>query len=167
MDSEQQVRRVLEHLAIPHEVIEIDPQHADTAEFCEVYGYPLETSANTIVVASKRGERRHVACVLLATMRLDVNGVVRKTAGFSKASFADPEETAELTGMMIGGVTPLGLPEGDGGPSLPLFVDAAVLEVPRVVVGGGSRRLKIELASSDLLRLPGAQVVEGLARPAR
>jgi prolyl-tRNA editing enzyme YbaK/EbsC (Cys-tRNA(Pro) deacylase) len=159
MDDEERVRAALAEHGIAHERIVIDPAHADTAAFCEVYGYPPETSANTIVVASKRGERRHVACVLLATTRLDVNGVVRKTAGFSKASFADAEDTAALTGMKIGGVTPFGLPEG-----LPLYVDARVLEAPRVIVGGGSRSLKLEIDPRDLLRLPGAQVVEDLAR---
>jgi prolyl-tRNA editing enzyme YbaK/EbsC (Cys-tRNA(Pro) deacylase) len=160
MDDEERVRAALERHGIAHERITIDPTHADTAEFCEVYGYPLETSANTIVVASKRGEKRYVACVLLATTRLDVNGVVRKTAGFSKASFADAEETAELTGMMIGGVTPFGLPDG-----VPLYVDARVLAQERVIVGGGSRALKLEIDPKDLLELPGARVVEDLARP--
>jgi prolyl-tRNA editing enzyme YbaK/EbsC (Cys-tRNA(Pro) deacylase) len=160
MDIEQRVAAVLADLGIEHELVEIDPAHADTETFCAVYGYPPETSANTIVVASKRGEKRYVACVLLATTRLDVNGVVRRTAGFSKASFADPEETRALTGMLIGGVTPFGLPD-----DLPLYVDPRVLEPERVIVGGGSRSLKLELPPEALLQLPGAQVVEGLARP--
>jgi prolyl-tRNA editing enzyme YbaK/EbsC (Cys-tRNA(Pro) deacylase) len=159
MDVEEQVAAALAEHGIAHERIEIDPEHADTAQFCEVYGYPPETSANTILVASKRGEKRYVACVLLATTRLDVNGVVRRTAGFSKASFADAEETVALTGMLVGGVTPLGLPAGT-----PLYVDPRVLGQERVIVGGGSRSLKLQIDPQDLLRLPGAQVVEGLAR---
>ena len=159
MDIEQQVRAVLEEQEADYEVVDIDPEHADTEAFCAVYGYALETSANTIVVASKRGERRHVACVLLATTRLDVNGTVRKTMGFSKASFADAEETAALTGMRIGGVTPFGLPAG-----VPILVDARVPEQEWVIVGSGSRSSKLKVAPSALLALPGARVVEGLAR---
>jgi prolyl-tRNA editing enzyme YbaK/EbsC (Cys-tRNA(Pro) deacylase) len=159
MDIEQQVRGVLDAQGAPYKVIDIDPQHADTEAFCAVYGYPLSTSANTILVASKRGERRHAACVLLATTRLDVNGTVRRTMGFSKASFADADETAALTGMEIGGVTPYALPGG-----IPVLVDARVTEEPWVIVGSGSRSTKLQVPPSTLLDLPGARVVEGLAR---
>jgi prolyl-tRNA editing enzyme YbaK/EbsC (Cys-tRNA(Pro) deacylase) len=158
-DVAARVREVLDAQGAAYELVEIDPQHADTAAFCEVYGFAPEASANTIVVASKRGERRHVACVLLATTRLDVNGAVRRESGFSKASFADAEETVALTGMQIGGVTPFGLP-GD----LPLLVDAAVLGPDRVIVGGGDRATKLLVDPAALAALPQARVVEGLAR---
>src|SRR5437762_8344940 len=60
-------------------VAAIDPELADTAAFCEAYGVPLEASANCVVVAGKRaGEERFAACLVLATMRADVNGVVRR-----------------------------------------------------------------------------------------
>jgi prolyl-tRNA editing enzyme YbaK/EbsC (Cys-tRNA(Pro) deacylase) len=160
-DIDTRVLETLRSLEVPHEVIHIDPAYADTEEFCARYGFPLETSANTIVVASKRGEKRYVACVLLATTRLDVNGVVRRTMGFSKASFADAEETAALTGMEIGGVTPFALPEG-----LPILVDARVLEQPEVIVGAGSRDKKLSIDPAGLLALPDARAVPDLAKPA-
>jgi prolyl-tRNA editing enzyme YbaK/EbsC (Cys-tRNA(Pro) deacylase) len=78
--------------------------------------------------------------------------------GVRKASFASAEQTQELTGMMIGGVTPFGLPDG-----LPLYIDARVMTQETVVIGGGSRSMKIRLAPAGLLRLPGARVVDGLA----
>ena len=55
MDSiESRVREVLEKTGIDYEVIECDPELADTAAFCAHYGYPLEQSANTILVASRK-----------------------------------------------------------------------------------------------------------------
>ena len=51
---DRQVRQVLEGLGLPYEVVEIDPAYADTAQFCERYGYPMEQSANTILVGSKK-----------------------------------------------------------------------------------------------------------------
>jgi prolyl-tRNA editing enzyme YbaK/EbsC (Cys-tRNA(Pro) deacylase) len=98
-----------------------------------------------------------VACVVLATARLDVNRAVRQRMGARKVSFANAEETAEMTGMMIGGVTPPGLP-----PELPLWVDAGVMEREWVIIGGGSRSMKVKLAPDGLVRL-GGEVVEGLA----
>jgi prolyl-tRNA editing enzyme YbaK/EbsC (Cys-tRNA(Pro) deacylase) len=54
-------------------------------------------------------------------------------------------------------VTAVGLPE-----DLPLWVDAAVLERERIVLGGGSRARKL-LAPPSLLLAAGAEVVDGLA----
>ena len=58
---EQRVAEVLRGLGVPHDVIHIDPGFADTAAFCEKYGVPLEHSANTIVVASKKEPRQYAA----------------------------------------------------------------------------------------------------------
>ena len=93
----------------PFEVVPCDPELADTAAFCETYGYDLDQSANAIVVVGKGDPRLYVCCLVLATSRLDVNGVVRKRLGRKKASFASTDETAEITGMQIGGVTPVRL----------------------------------------------------------
>jgi prolyl-tRNA editing enzyme YbaK/EbsC (Cys-tRNA(Pro) deacylase) len=142
-------------------VVPCDPALADTAAFCDAYGYAMEDSANTIVVAGKGDPPRYAACVLLATTRLDVNGAVRRRLGVRKASFADAATTLELTGMALGGVTAVGLPE-----DVPLWVDGAVLERARIVLGGGSRARKLLAPPALLLALPGAEVVEGLAAPA-
>ena len=143
------------------EVLACDPDLADTAEFCAHYGFALEDAANTIVVTSKKVEPvRRVVCVVLGTTRLDVNRTVRERIGVRRVSFADGETTVEITGMQIGGVTAPGI---DG---LPLWIDAAVLDRDRVVMGGGNRSSKLVLAPRELLKLPGAEVVDGLASPA-
>ena len=153
------MKAVLDALrGIDHELLDCDPEFADTAAFCERYGVLPEDSANTIVVASRAEPIRYAACVVLATHRLDVNNVVRKRLGVKKASFASAEQTAALTGMMIGGVTPFALPRG-----LALWIDAAVMARAAVVVGGGSRSLKIRVAPAALAQLPNAEVVDGLA----
>jgi prolyl-tRNA editing enzyme YbaK/EbsC (Cys-tRNA(Pro) deacylase) len=150
----------LDRLGAEYEALDCDPDFADTAAFCERYGVAPEDSANTIVVAGKADPRVFVACVVLATTKLDVNGVVRRRLGVRKASFATADETAELTGMMIGGVTPFALPAG-----LPLWVDERVLARPTVVVGGGSRSLKVRLSPEVFRWLPAAEIVPDLAVP--
>ncbi|HEX7473798.1 MAG TPA: YbaK/EbsC family protein [Candidatus Limnocylindrales bacterium] len=142
----------------PYELFACDPALADTAAFCAAYGFALEESANTIVVVGKADPRVYAACIVLAPHRLDVNHAVRDRLGTRKASFAGADETREMTGMEIGGVTPFGLP-----PGLPVLVDAAVMGRPRIVLGGGSRRWKVIASPSILLALPNVKVVEGLA----
>jgi prolyl-tRNA editing enzyme YbaK/EbsC (Cys-tRNA(Pro) deacylase) len=149
---------LLDPLGVPYELFACDPALADTAQFCAAYGFAMEDAANTIVVAGKADPRRYAACIVLATRRLDVNRVVSKRLGTRKASFAGADETAALTGQTIGGVTPFGLPD-----DLPVWVDAAVMERERIVLGGGSRSWKVLAAPEILTRLPNVEVVEGLA----
>jgi prolyl-tRNA editing enzyme YbaK/EbsC (Cys-tRNA(Pro) deacylase) len=157
------VRRQLDELGVPHEIVPCDPALADTAAFCAAYGYALEDSANTIVVVGKPSGGRpavYVACVVLATTRLDVNGAVRRRLGVKKASFASADETRALTGMSIGGVTVFGLPAG-----VPIWVDAAVMDRPRIVLGGGSRRCKVITPPASLHKIDGVEVVVGMSTP--
>ena len=143
-----------------YELFPCDPALADTAAFCAHYGFAMEDSANTIVVVGKGAEPVYAACVVLATHRLDVNRAVKGRFG-RKSSFASPDETRAITGHEIGGVTVFGLPVG-----LPVWIDAAVMTRERIVLGGGSRSWKVIAQPSILLTLSGAEVVDGLAKPA-
>ena len=143
-----------------YELFACDPTLADTAAFCAAYGFDLADSANTIVVLGKSDPPVYAACVVLATHRLDVNRVVKQRLGTRKASFASPDETRALTGMEIGGVTAFGLPDG-----MPLWIDGAVMDRERIVLGGGSRSWKVLAAPAILRTLPNAEIVPDLAAP--
>ena len=141
-------------------VAEIDPAAADTAAFCERYGVSPAESANCVVISGKReGEVRYAACVLLATTRADVNNVARRELDVRKASFAAMDTAVAESGMEYGGITPLGLPAG-----WPVLVDAAVADTPHLVIGSGVRHSKLILPGKLLASLPGARVIDGLAR---
>jgi prolyl-tRNA editing enzyme YbaK/EbsC (Cys-tRNA(Pro) deacylase) len=153
---------VLEALnGLEHEIVACDPDLADTAAFCEAYGYSPDDSANAILVVGKSAERPVACCVVLASYRLDVNGAVKRKLGTRKASFASAEDTiARSGGMQIGGVTPFGLPD-----DVPIWIDAAVMERELIIVGGGSRDRKILCPPASLAAITSAEVVEGLAKP--
>jgi prolyl-tRNA editing enzyme YbaK/EbsC (Cys-tRNA(Pro) deacylase) len=155
--SEEKIISALDRAGASYEIVEIDPDFSDTEAFCAKYGYPPEQTCNTIIVTSKRGPKKYAACVILAHTRLDVNKRVTGLLGTAKASFAPAEEVKELTGMQLGGVTPCALPD-----DLPLYVDERVMEAEWVILGGGSRRLKIKAPPEVLIKL-GAQVVPNLA----
>jgi prolyl-tRNA editing enzyme YbaK/EbsC (Cys-tRNA(Pro) deacylase) len=131
------VARALKDLQLADvHVAAIDPTVADTAAFCERYDVGPEVSANCVVVAGRRGaDIRLAACVVLATARADVNGVIRKRLDARKASFAPMDLAVAQTGMEYGGITPVGLPA-----SWPLLVDQAVVDTSLVVIGSGLRR---------------------------
>jgi len=140
---------------------QIDPALADTAAFCERYGVTLTESANCVVIAARRGpDTTYAACMIAATTRADVNGLVRRHLGARKASFAPVGGVTAATGMEYGGITPIGLPQG-----WPVLVDAEVAKTESVVIGSGIRGSKLRLPGRLLAELPGAQVLDGLGLP--
>ncbi|MFG2976861.1 YbaK/EbsC family protein [Streptomyces sp. NPDC048331] len=140
--------------------VDTDPAIADTAAFVAHYGPELlGASANCVVVAAKRGgEVTLAACLVPSAGRVDVNGAVRRHLGARKVSFAPMDTAVELTGMEYGGITPLGLPA-----DWPLLVDAAVADMPYVLVGSGRRRGKLIAPGKLFTQIPGAELIEGLA----
>jgi prolyl-tRNA editing enzyme YbaK/EbsC (Cys-tRNA(Pro) deacylase) len=142
-------------------VAEIAPGLAETEAFCAAYEVDPSSSANCVVVAGRRGaDVRLAACLVLATTRADVNGVVRRRLDARKASFAPMELAVETTGMEYGGITPVGLPAG-----WPVLVDPAVGAAAQVVVGSGLRRSKLVLPGAAVADLAGVEITPGLGRP--
>ena len=160
-EIEARVAAALDGLGATWELMRIDPDFADTAAFCEKYGVPPDHSGNTIIVASKKEPKRFCACLVLATSRLDVNHTVRRLMDVSRVSFATADETKELTGMMIGGVTLLALP-----PDLPIYVEERIMALDYIILGGASRSSKLKLAPEVLRRVPNFRIVPGLAQAA-
>lgn len=153
------VKECLERYGLKYRVFECDPALADTHAFCEHYGFAPGQAANAIIAASKTSPVKYACCIVLATTKLDVNKKVCQLLDVRKASFASGEQTIDLTGMQIGGVTPFGLPE------IPIYVDQAVMGNEEVVLGGGNRSTKVLLHPEELRKLPLLEVIEGLAIP--
>jgi prolyl-tRNA editing enzyme YbaK/EbsC (Cys-tRNA(Pro) deacylase) len=142
-------------------VAEIDPALADTAAFCERYGVSLEESANCVVIAARRGgHTTYAACVVTATTRADVNGLVRRHLDARKASFAAVADVTAAAGMEYGGITPVGLPA-----DWPVLVDEAVAKTGSVIIGSGIRGSKLRLPGRMVAAIPSAQVLPGLGIP--
>jgi prolyl-tRNA editing enzyme YbaK/EbsC (Cys-tRNA(Pro) deacylase) len=144
---------------IAHEIMPCDPEMADTAAFCEHYKISLSETANCIIAVGKSDPVIYACCVVLATCKLDVNKKLSQLLGIKRCSFASGEQTLELTGMMIGGVTPFGVPE------LPIYIDAAVMNCTRIVLGGGNRSSKLLLDPNELRKLSNVQIIEALGIP--
>jgi len=157
-DIEKTVVSVLDRFEVEYKIIRVDPKYADTAVFCERYGYELEYCGNTIVVASKKEPKQFAACIVKGSDKLDVNKTVRKLMGVSRLSFASPDETKSLTGMMIGGVTPFALPN-----EMPIYADTKLLEMEYIILGSGSRSSKLIIQPDLISKLPNATFVKGIA----
>ncbi len=141
-------------------VVEIDPSLADTEALCAAYDLALEDSVNCVIIRGVRaGEERYAVCLTQANKRVDVNGVVRRRLDARRASFAPMDQAVALTGMEYGGITAVGTPV-----DWPIWVDSEAVDRPWVCIGSGLRRSKLLVPGPALLRLKGAEAVEGLSR---
>lgn len=152
------VSSAIKEFGIKAEVRECAPDLADTTQFCAHYGFPLEVCGNTIIIVGKSNPKVYAACVGLAHTRLDVNHTIRTLLEVRKTSFASADATKELTGMEIGGVTVLGLPQ-----SLPIFADSRLLDKEYLVLGSGTRLSKLLVHPAELRKIPHLEFVEGLS----
>jgi prolyl-tRNA editing enzyme YbaK/EbsC (Cys-tRNA(Pro) deacylase) len=153
------VREALYAADVAYEVLACAPELADTADFCAHYDIPPANACNTIVIVAKTTPKRYAACLVAADTKLDVNHKVSALMGTKRLSFASADETAELTGMLIGGVTLPGLPS-----ELPIYIDNRILALDYAILGGGNRSSKIKVAPRELSKLPGAGFVD-IANP--
>lgn len=145
----------LERLNVNYRIFPCEPDYADTEGLIEKYGFVRDQIVNTIIVVGK-GEK-FAACVVLATSKVDVNKKVCQLLGVKRATFAAAERTAQLTGMMIGGVTVFGLPDG-----LLIYVDQRVMQPEEILLGSGTRSSKILLHPDELRKIPNIRVVPRL-----
>jgi prolyl-tRNA editing enzyme YbaK/EbsC (Cys-tRNA(Pro) deacylase) len=135
-------------------VSQIDPEVSDTAAFCERYAIGMDVSANCVVIEAKRADQVwYAACVILATSRADINGVIRKSLDARKTSFAPMEKAVTMTGMEFGAITPIGLPM-----DWPIFIDTQVAAAKKVIIGSGVRHSKLLVPGKFLGELPNASV---------
>jgi prolyl-tRNA editing enzyme YbaK/EbsC (Cys-tRNA(Pro) deacylase) len=138
------------------EVMSCDPNLADTAAFCEHYNFRPEETCNAIIAASKTDPVKYACCVVLSNSKVDINKKVCQLLGVKRCSFATGEQTLQLTGMQIGGVTPFGLPE------MPIYFDSRIMNNKRVVLGGGNRTSKVLIDPQQFTKMPDAHIVEDL-----
>ena len=137
-------------------VTKIDAGLADTAAFCKHYNIGLEITANCVIVEAKRGDKVwYAACAVLASTKADINGIIRKTLGARKVSFASMDFAVSETHMEYGGITPIGLPS-----DWPILIDNQVIQPDKVIIGSGIRGSKILITTDKLQSLTNVQVLE-------
>lgn len=155
MKIDPTVEKTLTDSAIEYEVLKCEDKFADTAAFCEEYGYSPTQAANTILIKLKTEPRRIIACVIPGDKRIDVNKKLCKFAGAKRASFADAEQTKEYSSMEIGGVTVFGLPK-----DTQIVIDQTVMEQPKIIMGSGNRESKLFLNPQEIKKLDNVSVAD-------
>ncbi len=120
-------------------------------EAAQALGLPPEQVFKTLLVDTGDGLAVGVVPV---TGALDLKALAA-ALGVKKVAMADPAAAERSSGMVVGGISPVGLKR-----ALPTVVDESAELFDVVYVSGGRRGLDVGLSPADLVRLTGARVAD-------
>lgn len=144
--------KALEAAGVAHTIHEYvhDPRATNFGlEAAEALGFPVERVFKTLLATD--GSALVVGIVPVGG-KLDLKALAAAT-GHKKLSMADPAVAERVTGMVVGGISPIGQKR-----LLPTVVDDSALGYESILVSGGRRGLDLELAPTELVALVKATV---------
>jgi Cys-tRNA(Pro)/Cys-tRNA(Cys) deacylase len=136
---------------VPFRVVRTQIAH-DAEESASFQGIPLGSLLRSILV--RRAADDFVFVLVPAGRRFDWPQL-RAHLGTKRLSLPDQEEARAETGYERGAITPFGARR-----AWPVIVDATVMGLDVVAVGGGARGVNVHLAPNDLVRATGAEVLD-------
>jgi Cys-tRNA(Pro)/Cys-tRNA(Cys) deacylase len=122
------------------------------AEVAELFGVSPSQVFKTLVVIAD--ERRHLLVVTPGDRELDLR-LMAKAVGAKSAHMALQRDAERLTGLKVGGISPLALLDK----RFEVYVDALAADLEELYINGGQRGVNLRLRVSDLLAVTGAQLI--------
>lgn len=126
-------------------------EHGGTAESSRQLGVPEHEVVKTLVMQDER------AAPLIVLMHGDRQVSLKNLArqiGAKKVEPCKPEVAERHSGCRVGGTSPFGTRK-----SMPVYVEASVLELPRICINGGQRGYLVGLDPRVLVDRLGAKPV--------
>ena len=144
----------LESLAaagVPHRVVRTERAHS-AEESASLQGVALGQLIRTIVV--RRRDDDYLFVLVPGGRRFDWPKL-RAHLGVKRMSLPDQDEAQAVTGYPRGAITPFGSSR-----HWPVIVDASIVDLPIVAIGGGAHGVNVHLAPADLIAATRAAVVD-------
>lgn len=149
--------RVLEQHKISYEVFEFSPDIHSAVGVAEAVGIPPETVYKTLVTLNSA--RKPALAVIPGPASLDLKALAA-ALGEKKLVMATHAEAEKLTGLKVGGISPLALLQK----RWPVVLDASISDHKAILISAGQRgiNLRVDVAGLQGLLSPS---VAAIARP--
>ena len=144
--------RALDARRVPYSTFTYSDTIHSAAEVAELLGVSPSQVYKTLVVIAD--ERRHLLVVTPGDRELDLR-LVAKAVGAKSAHMALQRDAERLTGLKVGGISPLALLDK----RFEVYVDAPAAQLEELYINGGQRGVNLRLRVSDLLAVTDAQVI--------
>ena len=127
-------------------------EHGGTEESARQLGVPEHAVVKTLVM---QDERAQPLIVLMHGDRQVSTKNLARQIGAKSVEPCKPDVAQRHSGYMVGGTSPFGTKK-----SMPVYVEASVLQLARVCINGGRRGYLVGIEPAVLTRLLGAKPVE-------
>jgi Cys-tRNA(Pro)/Cys-tRNA(Cys) deacylase len=148
--------RALDARRIPYTVFTYPDSIHSADEVAVILGVPARVVYKTLVVFAD-GERR-LLVMAPGDRELDMRRVAR-SVGAKSAHMAPQREAERLTGLKVGGISPLALLDK----RFEIYLDDSATRLDELYLNGGQRGINLRLRVNDLLAVTGAQLIEATA----
>jgi Cys-tRNA(Pro)/Cys-tRNA(Cys) deacylase len=144
--------RALDARHVPYSTFTYPDTSHSAVEVAELLGVSPGQVFKTLVVIAD--ERRYLLVVTPGDRELDLR-LVAKAVGAKSAHMALQRDAERLTGLKVGGISPLALLDK----RFEVYVDAPTAQLDELYINGGQRGVNLRLRVSDLLAVTGAQMI--------
>ena len=126
-------------------------EHGGTTESARALGWDEHAVVKTLVM---QNERAQPLIVLMHGDRQVSTKNLARAIGAKSIEPCTPEVAQRHSGYLVGGTSPFGLRK-----AMPVYVEASVLGLPRLLINGGRRGYLLELLPAALTQCLAAQPV--------
>jgi Cys-tRNA(Pro)/Cys-tRNA(Cys) deacylase len=148
------VTRLLDSRKVPYSVFELPQEKLGGEETARLLNAPPEIIFKSIVILRK-GSGKPILAVVPGNQEVDLKKLA-KTVGEKKVTPSTQKEAENITGLKVGGISPLALINR----GFEIVIHRSVQDFKLVHVSGGDLGVNIRLSSSDLVNLTGAKVAD-------
>jgi len=120
-------------------------EHGGTAAFAAQAGVDEHAVVKTLIMED---DAKKPLVVLMHGDREVSTKELARILGVKTVHPCVPEAAERHSGYMVGGTSPFGLRK-----PMPVYVEASVLDLPRIYINGGKRGFIVGLEPKDLVRL--------------
>jgi Cys-tRNA(Pro)/Cys-tRNA(Cys) deacylase len=145
--------RALDARRVPYSTFTYPDTIHSAAEVAELLGVSPSQVFKTLVVIADVS--RHLLVVTPGDRELDLR-LVARAVGAKSAQTALQRDAERLTGLKVGGISPLALLDK----RFEVYLDAPAAQLDELYINGGQRGVNLRLRVNDLLAVTGAQMIE-------
>ncbi|MDX1616395.1 MAG: YbaK/EbsC family protein [Candidatus Promineifilaceae bacterium] len=149
MSDKTLAMRLLEGKGIAYAARHYDASVRDAEQVAALLDESADRVYKSLVVL--RPPAKPVLALVAADQRVDLKKLA-KALGEKKVKMAKHKEAESLTGLEVGGITPLALINR----GFSFVIDVAAKEHERIILSAGERGKQVEVAVEDLVRVTGA-----------
>lgn len=150
--------RLLDKRRIPYTTFTYAEALHSAPEVAQALDVPAEQVFKTLVVFAD--ERRHLLVALPGNRELEPRRVAR-AVGAKQVHMAPQREAERLTGLKVGGISPLALLDKP----FEVYLDESAAGLEELYINGGQRGINLRLRVADLLAVTGATIIQAADNP--